>query len=203
MTKNSFRFFAVTILALFFASQNVCAAANQLSSADVGKFVEAIPDVEVFASDMKAQGKDKILEGAVKPVDGEKEFSPYSKGVELLKEKFPEDYKHLGDIVTKHGFKSQESWAQAGDNVMLSYMAIKVEQQNPEVAQSLKNITPEMKAQMPPETQAQVDNAMKMMEIVNAVPPANKDAVKPHLKGIDEWLERSAASEPKQLPLKK
>lgn len=170
-------------------------AAQKLKSDDVAKFVAAIPDVEAFSDQLEKEGKDKALEAAVKPGDNDKEFAPYGKGVGMLKEKFPDDYKKLNDAVAKQGFKKPEDWASTGDSVMMTYMAIKIEEQNPDAAKQLSEITPEMKAKMPPEALQQMERAQKMMKMVAAVPAANKEAVKPHMAGIDTWLQRSAEKE--------
>jgi len=171
------------------------AQAANLTQDKVGKFVTAIPDVEVFSESMRKSGKDKQLEEAVKPEKNETKFTPYTKGVALMKTKFPEDYKSLSDISKKSGFSSAEDWASTGDNVMMAYMANKIEAQNPNALKEIKDITPEMKAKMAPPMVAQMERAIKMMKIVSATPVEDRAAVKPHAAAIDGWLERSMAKE--------
>ena len=91
--KNFFRIFvlAMCVFAMPFAAS--AAKTENLTDKDVKQFVSAIEDVENFADELKKEGKDKALEAAVEPVEGDKAFTPYGNGVDLLKEKFPDEYK--------------------------------------------------------------------------------------------------------------
>ena len=191
--KNFMRIFSLALCALTLVSPAM-AAQQKLSDKDVKQFVAAIGDVEGFADKLKEEGKDKALEAAVEPESG-KEFTPYGNGVELLKKKFPEDYTKLTGLVTKHGFKSPENWASTGDTVMHSYMAVKIEEQNPNAFKEIKEVTPEMKAKMPPEAIQQFERATAMMKLVAAAPAENKAVVKAHMGEIDAWLDRAAKAE--------
>lgn len=166
------------------------AFAGKLTADQVKNFVSAIPEVEVFANDMRATGKDKELEKAAEPKPGDDSFTPYQKSIVLMKEKFPEDYSRLGNIVTRHGFASQESWASAGDDVMLAYMAIKMGDQGRKSMEAIAAMPEEAKASLSPEARAQMEQAVHMMEIIGSVPAENKTALEPHLASIDQWLER-------------
>lgn len=181
-------FVMICALALFAAPAS---AKEKLSGDNVSKFIKALPDIEVFSDDLKKTGKDKQLDVALKPTPGDKSYSPYAKGIEIMKDKLPADYKNLGGIVEKHGFNSQEEWANTGDSVMLAYMATKIEQENPDALKQLREIPEESKAKMSPETKAQLDQSILMMEIFTSAPAQDKEAVKPYLAQIDSWLERS------------
>lgn len=193
--KNLLSGLAVALLAFGFAGG--ANAAGNVTDADVRNFVKALPDVENFSETLRKEGKDKALSTATQPVPGEKDYRPYSKGVTLMKEKFPEEYKELGAIITRHGFSSQENWAEVSDNVMLAYMALKIEDQNPKALEQMRNIPKETKKQMPPETLAQIEQSLALMEIFSAAPAENKAVVKPHIGEINAWLDRSAAEEKK------
>ncbi|MGB4106985.1 MAG: hypothetical protein WBK55_04235 [Alphaproteobacteria bacterium] len=189
--KQLFRFFLIGIFAVIALAGQ--ARAETLSSDDATKFVKALSDVEVFSNRLHEEGKDKILNDALQPAPGDKSYAPYLKGTEIMKDKLPSDYKNLGEIVSKHGFKSQEEWAKAGDSVMLAYMAIKIDAENPGALKQLQDIPAETKAKMDPATKAQLQQSINMMEIFTSAPQKNRDAVKPHVKEINAWLERSKA----------
>ncbi len=193
--KNFFRIFvlAMCVFAMPFAAS--AAKTENLTDKDVKQFVSAIEDVENFADELKKEGKDKALEAAVEPVEGDKAFTPYGNGVDLLKEKFPDDYKELNGIVGKHGFKTPEKWASSGDQVMHAYMAVKIEEQNPEAFKQIKEITPEMREKLPPQAIQQLERAQAMMKLVKSSPEQNRKVVKAHMKDIDAWLDRAAQKE--------
>jgi hypothetical protein len=190
--KNFSRIFVMTLCAL---AMLIPAARAALTEKDVTQFVSAIQDVENFSDTLKKEGKDKALEADASKVDQKKGFAPYANGVESLKTKFPDDYKKLGDIVKSHGFANQENWADTSDSVMHAYMALKIQEQNPDAFKQLKAMTPEEKAKMPPEAQQQIERAMAMMKIVESAPEADKTAVKKHMTDIDAWLDRAAKAD--------
>lgn len=181
----------VALLALFVFNVSALAA-EAITAAQAGQFVSAIPQIEAFSTKLEQSGKNKILEDAVKPKPGETQLSPYTKGVAVMKAQLPEEYNELGTIVTAHGFPSQEGWAVVGDNVMQSYMAIKMEGQNQEAVKAMAAMTPEQKAGLPPQAQAQIEQAVNMMKLLETVPSGNKEAVRPHIASIDQWLQEAA-----------
>ncbi len=176
-------------------SFSAAAFAGELTSDLAGKFVGSMSDVMTMSEDMRREGKDEVITAAAQPAPGDAVFAPYAKSIAVLKEKFPADYKKLGGLVSKHGFNSAESWATTGDDVMLSYVALKTLESNPQAMASLQamdNMTPEMLAMMPPEAKAQMEQAKVMMQMVGAVPPANREAVKPFAGEIENWGRESA-----------
>lgn len=165
-------------------------AAAPLTRAQAANFVAAIPDMESLSDKMRKEGKDAVLESTVRPKPGDTDFRPYTKGAEVLKVKFPADYTLLASTVMKHGFTSAEDWAVAGDNVMMAYLATKMEGKDYKALQAMANVPPEVKAKLPPQAAAQMDQALTVMRVVQAVPPANKEIVRPHVPAIDAWLAR-------------
>lgn len=121
-------------------------------------------------------------------------------GIEIMQEKLSSDFSKLGDIVKRHDFKSQEEWAKTGDSLMLAYMAIKIDQENPNELKQLCDIPEENKAKMPEATTAQLEQSIRMMEIFTSAPKEDREAVKPHMNEITAWLERSKAKERKEAP---
>ncbi len=196
--KQVFRIFLIGVLAVSVFAINVFsieARAEKLSGEDVTKFVKALPDIQTFTEKLQKEGKDKVLNVAVQPTPGDKNYSPYVKGTEVMKEKLPGEYKELGDIAGKHGFKSQEDWAKAGDSVMLAYMAVKLDAENPGALKNIKAIPEDQKAKMDAPMRARLEQTVTMLEIFTSAPESDRAAVKPHMKEIDAWLERSKTAE--------
>lgn len=160
------------------------ALAASLTSGAAEGFVNSLTDVNNLAQQMEEEGKDRIFEGQAEPVPGKK-FAPYSESLPLLKSEYPAEYKELGKIVRKHGFKSQESWATAGDNVMLAYMAGKM---NIPAASAMPQLPPGMADKLPPETRAQMAKSLAVMETIRDVPQEHKDIVAPLTPKIDMWI---------------
>jgi len=174
---------AAVIAVTFFTAPSALAA--DLKPAQVESFVGSMEDVRAFAIALAEEGKDDIFDGE----DAHEDFSPYLNGVKTLKEQSSADYKRFGAITKQHGFASQESWAETGDRVMLSYIAIKAEEANPDYAEMPTDIDPEMLAQLPPDAQAHIATTMKMMAKVQKTSETDKNAVKPFLPQIESWME--------------
>ena len=185
--KNTVRaiLFFVIVLAAF---SGPASAAQTLSADQVKQFVEAMPEIMAFSDGMKREGKDAILQTAILPGPGSQDFAPYRHGLVALKEKFPADYGKLGKIVGRHGFPSQENWAETADGVMLSYMAVKMIEDAPNgMAAMEQEMNAEMMASLPPEAKAQMEQLKAMMQAVRSVPAENRDAVRPFVPEIDQW----------------
>ncbi|MBW0148302.1 hypothetical protein [Marinobacter arenosus] len=96
-------------------------------------------------------------------------------------------YTRLEDIAQEHGFSDLEEWGTTGDRIYRAWMAIELEQQNPqarqEIASALEEIdnsphlTEAQKAQM----RAMMENAMSAMESAKDAPREDIEAVRPHL----------------------
>lgn len=183
--KRMFKVFALMAAAMTIFSAQAFAA---LSNDEVTKFIAATPDIETFAQDMKKEGRN-MEEEVMK--DSKGKFEPYAQSVDLLKTKYKDDYKKMGDLVKKHGFTSAEEWANVGDRVMHAYMAIKIEEKNPEALKDIPALTDDMKKSMPPETLKMVERQIQVRQTIAAVPKEDKDAVKTQVASLDEWIKRS------------
>jgi len=162
-------------------------AAVSLSAKQVESFIASMGSVDTLADEMAKEGKQEALQANMQAMTNEG-FLPYTSSIKVLKDKFGGDYEKLGGIVKKHGFSSQEEWAGIGDAVMLSYMALKAEESNPNYAAASAQMTPEMMANLPPETRAQVEQGMKMMNAIKAAPAEHKSVVKPFIPNIEQWI---------------
>ncbi len=191
--KNTLRLITgLLAVAVMFASP-VAFAAMPLSAKQVESFLGSMKSVDSLTDEMKAAGKQEALQAEMDKRAGVT-FTPYVNSVTILKEKYGPEYGKLGDIVKKHGFSSQEEWANVGDAVMLSYMALKAEKE-PGFEKAATELTPEMMAQIPPETRAQVEKTMKMMNAIKAAPAEHKQVVTPFIADIDKWIGEQQAAQ--------
>ena len=174
----------LAVFTVFFTLSSISGAvAGSLSKAQAEGFVSSMSDVGAMAKEMEKEGKTKIFDAQNKPVPGEK-FKPYSGSLPVLKKEYPADYEKLGDIVRKHGFKSQESWATTGDDVMLAYMAGKMKGMPTEMPQ----IPAGMEDKLPPEALANMKRGMAMLETMRDVPAEHTKIVEPLSPQIDAWI---------------
>lgn len=178
--------FLIALIALFavpaFAAEKLTAKAAQ-------QFVNSLPDVNTMGKEMRDSGKADVLNAKTQPNPGET-FEPYAKGVEVLKNEFPDDYKKFSSIAKSNGFSSAEEWGKTGDQVMLAYMAT----QTNIPADAMAQMDAEMMAQMPPEMQAKMKRGMAMVEMIAAVPAENKAIVTPLIPSINEFIGHTASA---------
>lgn len=167
------------------------AAAENLTTVQTQHFIDAMSEISTLSEDMRKSGHDKEIEKEIQAQAGDGTFSPLMKGMPIMHEKFPADYQALTGIVTKHGFSSPEDWASVGDRVMLSYMSIKNDA-NPQMAAVVNQMTPEQMKAMPPEAQAQFQQARLMIKAASAVPAADKDTVRPFVTAIEDDMRKTA-----------
>lgn len=174
------------IIAFSFAAAPALAEAP-LTDDKVKRFIETLEPVEELGERLEAKGKLVKTLDEEKPMIG-KDFRPYSDGVAALKKEHPGEYAALGALLKPHGF-SQDDWAATGDRVMIAYMAVKMEAENPNYEKDMAGMDPAMLAQVPPQMRAQIEGALAMVETVKKAPAADKAAVKPHVKALEEATE--------------
>lgn len=171
-------------------------AAETLTSAKVESFVSTMSEVKGLSDTMKTEGKNELMDAKIKALGSGEELSSYSRTVTVLKQEFPEDYKKLGKITKDKGFSSQEEWAAIGDSVMTAYVASKIDPQAKAGLEAAKaQLTPEMKAKMPPQAVAQMEQGIAMMKKLEGVPQANMDAIEPHKPAIEAFIKQASAEE--------
>lgn len=181
-------FFCVT--ALFLANLPLPAQAAGLTAQQTQSFVQAIPDMEALSDKMRAEGKDAVLESSVRPKPGDTDFKPYTKGMVTLKEKFPADYIVLEETVEKYGFANAGEWATTGDQVMMAYLATKMEGKQYDALKQMAAVPAEVLAKLPPKVTSQIEQAKTVIKVAEQVPPEDKETVRPHTAAIDAWLAR-------------
>ena len=186
--------FLVT-LALMIPGIPAAQAAQDLSAKQVEQFVSTMDDVQVLSEEMQKTGKNEVIGKKIgEPKPGE-EFSPYSKAIGVLKTEFPDDYKSLGKIVEKHGFKSQEEWAGTGDSVMAAFISSKIDPKaEAKMVEAKAQLTPEMEKKMPPEVVSRLKQSIAMMETLKKVPQGNRDAVAAHQAKLEAFMNKEFAA---------
>lgn len=169
-------------------------AETPLTGDTVARFIETLEPVEAFGDRLEADKKLEKLFEQREPTPG-KDFRPYSDGVAALKKASPAEYEKLGALLKPQGF-SQADWASTGDRVMLAYMANRMEKENPgyekqmaEMKAQMAAMDPAMLAQMPAQAKSGMLAAQAMVEAISKSPPADRAAVKPHMKAISEAID--------------
>lgn len=186
------KFIAASASAAIILFASVFAEDAPLSADSAKRFVESLAAVEALGDELEAQGKTEQLQIAPQPKAGEA-FKPYSTAVTALKEKYPSDYAKLRTAVKPHGFGAEE-WGAAGDRVMIAYLALKMEEEDPTALQQMKAMDKSMLDMLPPEMKAQFAQAMAMMETVQNASDADKAAVAAVKDDLDAYMEKGAAS---------
>lgn len=171
---------------------NAFAGDGAITADQAKRFVESLPALDELGDTLEAEGKMDELQINATPVAGE-EFKPYSQAVVGLKEKYPGDYAKLNDAVKPHGFSADE-WGLVGDRVIIAYLAIKMDEENPGAMAQMQAMDKSMLDQMPPEIKAQFEQAMVMMETIENASPEDKAAVETVKEQLDEYMEEQSQS---------
>ncbi len=154
------------------------------------RFVASLDSVDAMRDKLEAEGKIDNINIATKPEAGEA-FRPYSKAVTALKDKYPADHARLAKIVKPHGFSAKD-WGATGDRVMVAYMALKMQEEDPRTMQMMETMDKSMLDMVPPEMRAQLESTFAMMEAVKNVSEADKIAVAPVKAALDAYMDKNA-----------
>ncbi len=157
------------------------------------RFVASLESVDSMRDRLEAEGKIDNIEIATKPKPAEA-FRPYSKAVTALKDKYPADHARLAKIVKTHGFSAKD-WGDAGDRVMIAYMALKMQDEDPRTMQMMGSMDKSMLDMVPPEMRAQLESTFAMMEAVKNVPEADKIAVASVKGDLDAYMDKNAEAD--------
>ncbi|GJL91103.1 hypothetical protein [Hyphococcus sp.] len=170
---------------------NIALAADAPLTVDTAKrFVSSLESVESLGEEFVTNGKADKLMIDVQPKANEK-FKPYSNAVFALKEKYPSDYSRLNSAVKPHGFSAEE-WGAAGDRVMIAYMALKMEKENPQAMTQMQAMDPSMMAMLPPDMKQQFEQAQIMMETISSASDEDKKIVAEVADDLDDYMDRTA-----------
>jgi hypothetical protein len=180
----------VAAFSLVFINVAAALAASPLAGDQVARFVDTLEPVQGMADRLEKDGKTDVLKANQQPTLG-KSFKPYSDGVAALKKTLPGEHAELAGIVKSHGFTT-EQWAAVGDRVILAYMAIKMEDEQPGAMAQMAQMDPAMLDMMPPEMRDQMAGAMAMMQAIQDVPEDDKTAVRGSKPKLDAYMAQSA-----------
>jgi len=99
-------------------------------------------------------------------------------------------YDRLEDLVQNHGFKNLNEWAATGDRIYSAWVAIEMTDQSPEMRKEMESAmaeienSPHMSAQQKAQMRASMQAALGMTQQASQAPPADVEAVKPHLEAL-------------------
>ncbi|WDI32611.1 hypothetical protein PUV54_05305 [Hyphococcus flavus] len=171
---------------------NAVAADAPLTEDQAKRFVESLPALDALGESLEADGKMDELKIDPTPKAGQA-FKPYSQAVSGLKEKYPSDYAKLDSAVKPHGFSASE-WGLVGDRVITAYLAIKMEEENPQAMAQMQAMDKSMLEMMPKEMQDQFNQVLVMMETIENVSPEDRAAVQSVKGQLDEYMEDKSRS---------
>ena len=151
------------------------------------RFAATLPALEVLKEEMEAEGKNEQLAIETTPKAGEA-FKPYSTAVATLNKDFPAEHAKLAKAVKPHGFTPAQ-WGSVGDRVMIAYMAVKMQEQDPKSMAMMDGMDKSMLDMVPPEMRAQLEGTFAMMETVKNAPEADKKVVKSIKADLDKHMD--------------
>jgi len=154
------------------------------------RFVASLESVDSLRDQFDAEGKVDNINIDTKPKAGEA-FKPYSKAVAALKDKYPAEHARLSKAVKSYGFSAKD-WGEAGDRVMIAYLAIKMQEEDPRTMHMMETMDQSMINMVPPEMRAQLESTFAMMETVKNAPEADKIVVASVKDGLDVYMEKAA-----------
>ncbi len=173
--------------ALLVVTAGAVASENKPLTDDQAKrFVDTLPALDRLGEELREEGKTDKLEIATQPKSGE-EFTPYSNAVAALKTEHPADYAKLGAAVKPHGFSADE-WGHVGDRVIIAYLALEMEKQDPRSAAMMEGMDASMLDMVPPEMRDQLAATFAMMETVKNAPADDKAVVAKIKPQLDEYM---------------
>ncbi len=151
------------------------------------RFVKTLPVLESFGKELEAEGKMEEFRISTEPMV-DKEFKPYSSAITVLKEEHPADHARLGAKLKPHGFSADE-WAGVGDRVIIAWMALKMEQEDPGAMAQMEAMDQSMIEMMPENMKAQIQRALVMVETVKSASPEDKAVVATVKDDLDAYMQ--------------
>lgn len=185
------RLFTIFISSLLF-TVTALAGDAPLTEDQAKRFVASLSSVEALGDALEAEGKIENLQIDSQPKAGEA-FKPYSSAVAALAEKYPGDHAKLAKAVKTHGFSAAD-WGAVGDRVMIAYLAVKMQEEDPQAMEMMDGMDASMMEMMPPEMRAQMESVFAMMETVKNAPADDKRTIAVVKDDLDAYMERDGQS---------
>ena len=184
------RVIAGVIGAVVLVTGAIAADDKPLTEDQAKRFVATLAAVDALGDSLEAEGKIENLQIEQRPTAGES-FLPYSNAVAALKEKYPADHAKLAAAVDGHGFSTTQ-WGHVGDRVMVAYLALRMQEDDPDSMEMMAGMDKSMLEMVPPELRAQLESTFAMMETVQNAPEADKQAVAVVKDDLDKFMEEDA-----------
>lgn len=178
---------AATLACLLLTAFAPASALNDPLTEDQAKrFVTTLPAVQALGEEMNADGKIGKMQVDLQPKAGEP-FTPYTTAIAALKKKYPADHARLAGAVKPYGFNAAE-WASIGDKVMIAYLAVKMQEEDPRSMAMMEGMDSSMLDMMPPEMRDQMQSAFAMLETVRNTPDEDRKAVMAAKDELDAYM---------------
>lgn len=187
------RALAPVLMALLALGSGPATSADALTGAQVQSFLASLnaaqalePELEAIQDEMEAS----TMEGDTAAPDLARIFSETVRSMEGQPV-----YDRLENIVQEHGFNDLQQWSQTGDRIFRAWMAIEMQEQNPqaqrEIAEAMAEIenSPHMTDTQKAQMRAMMEGAMGAMESAKNAPPADVEAIRPHLDELRAFSE--------------
>ena len=177
---------------LFLAAWGTAAAEAPLTDGLIEGYAASIPQVDKMME--KYEGTE-VLDFERKDFEpkADEAWSPISRAADGIAAS-----EARGDflaVISEHGFDSIEQWGQVGDRITRAMVAIEVAEESPNakaemdyaMAQLEANttLTEEQKAMM----RRQLETAMGVMDSASNAPPADIEAVRPHMPMLKNLMD--------------
>ncbi len=184
------RLIAGLIGTVFLVTGAYAAENKPLTEDQAKRFVATLAAVDALGDSLEAEGKIDNLRIEQRPKAGEP-FLPYSNAVNVLKEKYPSDHAKLADAVKEQGFSTAD-WGHVGDRVMVAYLAVRMEEDDPDSMEMMSGMDRSMLDMVPAEMRAQLEGTFAMMDTVKNAPEADKNAIATVKDDLDKFMEEDA-----------
>lgn len=191
--RSSLRALALAVAFIAAAAFTPAEASGEphLTEDQVERFIESMAEVRTWADDA-----DELAEMEIDP-GAEGITKPFSSALQHMQAQG--GLSGLETIVHDHGFESIDQWGRVGDRVVRAFMALEIEREHPDAKAELQEARREIEAN-PDIPEAQKEQLLQMLEqtagammaMVEDVPEADRDALRPHMPRLRETLEDDA-----------
>ncbi|AHI29549.1 hypothetical protein [Marinobacter similis] len=180
--------FLLPILAIILALGSLPASAEALTESRIQSFIASLTAAEALEPE---------LEALTDEMEADKEAPDFSRLFSDIVQQMKGRpvYSRLEDIAQDHGFSNMEEWSTTGDRIFRAWMAIELQEQNPqaqrEIAEAMAEIenSPHMTETQKAQMRAMMEGAMGAMESAKNAPPADVEAIRPHLDELRAFSE--------------
>jgi len=169
------------VLALMLSLVSFGAHAEKLTDSTIRAFITSLEKAQTLAPEFEELNDEQNIES----INLSRIFSS---SVEELKGE--DAYDRLEGLVQDSGFNDLNEWAATGDRIYAAWMAIEMADQSPEINQEMQSAmaelenNPHMSAQQKAQMRSAMEAALGVTKMASEAPPADIEAVKPHVKAL-------------------